>query len=60
MRRWIQLYWEARWLGYAARTTFTPLARVNDDQRWRLTRCGRYVMGANGADTLTTWILRGG
>ena len=53
-------YWEARWLGYAARTTFTPLARVNDDQRWRLTRCGRYMMGANGADTLATWILRGG
>jgi hypothetical protein len=53
-------YWEARWLGYAARTTFTPFTRVNDDQRWRLARGGRYVMGANGADTLAGWITRGG
>ncbi|HSO31059.1 MAG TPA: hypothetical protein VLT33_01050 [Labilithrix sp.] len=53
-------YWEARWLGYAARTSFTPFTRVNDDQRWRLSRGDRYPMGANGADTLARWIARGG
>ena len=53
-------YWEARWLGYADRTTFTPFTRVNDDQRWRLARGSRYMMGANGADTLAGWIQRGG
>jgi hypothetical protein len=52
-------YWEARWLGYAKRTTFAALSRINDDQRWRLSKCGRYEMGANGADTLARWIVRG-
>jgi hypothetical protein len=49
-------FWEARWLGYAARTMFTPFPRRNDDQGWRLTRCIDHPMLANGADTLARWI----
>jgi hypothetical protein len=52
-------YWEARWLGYAPRTTFSAIARRNDDPAWRIAKCGRYVMRANGADTLAGWIVRG-
>lgn len=52
-------YWEARWLGYAPRATFTAFARRNDDQAWRIAKCGRYVMRANGADTLAAWLMRG-
>jgi hypothetical protein len=48
-------YWEARWLGYADRTAFTPFPRRNDDQRWRLTSCRDYAMRANGADVLVRW-----
>jgi hypothetical protein len=52
-------YWEARWLGYAPRTTFSAIARRNDDPAWRIAKCGRYVMRANGADTLASWLIRG-
>jgi len=52
-------YWEARWLGYAARTTFSALPRRNDDQAWRIAKCRRYAMRANGADTLAGWLVRG-
>ncbi len=52
-------YWEARWLGHAARTTFRGVRRRNDDQPWRVAKCDRYVMRANGADTLAGWLVRG-
>jgi hypothetical protein len=52
-------FWEARWLGYAARTRFTPLPRKIDDQAWRLASCLGYPMLANGADTLAEWIVGG-
>lgn len=49
-------FWEARWLGYAARTRFTPLRRDIDDQAWRVHACGAYPMRANGADALAASI----
>jgi hypothetical protein len=49
-------FWEARWLGYAPRTRFTPFARTIDDQAWRLTNCATYPMRTNGADTLAATI----
>jgi hypothetical protein len=49
-------FWEARWLGYAARTRFTPFRRKIDDQAWRLATCLGYVMQENGADTLASWV----
>jgi hypothetical protein len=52
-------FWEARWLGYAARTRFTPLPRKIDDQAWRLANCLAYAMQENGADTLASWVLAG-
>jgi hypothetical protein len=52
--------WEATWLGFAKRTSFTPFVRRNDDQHCRLSRCKGVVMRANGADTLAGWIVRGG
>ena len=52
-------YWEARWLGHAARTSFRAVRRRNDDQVWRLAKCDRYVMRANGADTIAGWLVRG-
>jgi hypothetical protein len=45
-------YWEARWLGYEARTTFTPFRRNIDDQSWRLRACASFVPRENGADML--------
>ncbi|MDB4935395.1 MAG: hypothetical protein JWP87_2367 [Labilithrix sp.] len=51
-------FWEAQWLGYANRTTFTPFLRSNDDQAWRIGKCARYPMRENGADTLAGWIVR--
>lgn len=50
-------FWEARWLGYAARARFTPLPRRIDDQAWRVENCAGYPMQANGADTLARSIL---
>ncbi len=50
-------FWEARWLGYAERTSFTPLPRKIDDQGWRVTNCSHHPMRANGADTLAASIL---
>ena len=50
-------FWEARWLGYADRTRFTPLARKIDDQGWRVANCAAHPMRANGADTLAASIL---
>jgi len=52
-------YWEARWLGHAGRTTFRAKLRRNDDQAWRVAKCDRYVMRANGADTIAGWLVRG-
>jgi len=50
-------FWEARWLGYAGRTRFTPLPRKVDDQGWRVANCAGYAMRANGADTLAASIV---
>ena len=47
--------WEARWLGYAERTTFVPFPRGNDDQAARI--AGRVPMTENGADVLARWML---
>lgn len=52
-------FWEAHWLGWAPRTTFTPFPRKIDDQAWRIETCGSYPMRANGADTLAAWIRSG-
>jgi hypothetical protein len=49
-------FWEAQWLGYAARTRFTPMPRQIDDQAWRLAQCGTVTMRENGADTLAAAI----
>jgi hypothetical protein len=53
-------FWEAQWLGYANRTTFTGFLRSNDDQHWRMAKGARHVMRSNGADTLAGWLVRGG
>ncbi len=45
-------FWEARWLGYADRTTFRAFARPIDDQEKRVRTCGGHVMRDNGADLL--------
>jgi hypothetical protein len=50
-------FWEARWLGWADRTTFTPFPRRNDDQRWRIAMCSSSRIRENGADTLARWIV---
>ncbi len=52
-------YWEARWLGYADKTTFTAFRRQIDDPIWRLAECGSHSMRSNGADTLATSIISG-
>ena len=49
-------YWEARWLGFAARTRFVPFPRSIDDQGARLAAGAAYTMRANGADTLARLI----
>ena len=49
-------FWEARWLGYAPRTTFFPVPRQIDDQAWRLNNCLGYPLQQNGADTIAAWI----
>jgi hypothetical protein len=51
-------FWEAHWLGYADRTTFTTFKRSNDNPAWRLAKCPSYAMRENGADTLAGWIVR--
>jgi hypothetical protein len=45
-------FWEAQWLRYAERTTFTPFARPIDDQGWRIRACSAHAMRENGADAL--------
>lgn len=45
-------FWEAKWLGHHARTSFVPFARPLDDQSWRIERGRDVVPRANGADTL--------
>lgn len=49
-------FWEAHWLGWAARTSFVPFARTNDDNHARM-RCLGHVPRANGADTLAAMIM---
>ncbi|MFI5298349.1 MAG: hypothetical protein ACHREM_09645, partial [Polyangiales bacterium] len=44
-------YWEARWLGHDARTTWLPRARPIDDQRRRIAIGAACSMRENGADT---------
>lgn len=50
-------YWEARWLGYAHKTTFKAFERPIDDQAWRLRVCSSHTMKENGADQLAQMIL---
>jgi predicted glycosyltransferase len=52
-------FWEARWLGYAARTTFVPFPRSIDDQAARVGTFGSVPFLRNGADTLARAILAG-
>jgi hypothetical protein len=49
-------YWEARWMGYAERTSFVPLPRTIDDQSWRLSAFGGWRPRRNGADVVAEWI----
>ena len=53
-------YWEARWLGYAERSTFVPFRRSIDDQASRLAMFRDHFPRENGADELARWILNGG
>ena len=50
-------FWEAKWLGYYDRTTFTAFDREIDDQQWRIDTCADYVQRENGADQLARWIV---
>jgi hypothetical protein len=50
-------FWEAHWLGYAGRTSFTAFRRKMDDQEWRLDNCLGMPMHENGADVLARWIV---
>jgi hypothetical protein len=52
-------FWEAHWLGWAPRTTFTPFKRMIDDQAWRVATCSAHRMRANGADTIAAWVRAG-
>jgi hypothetical protein len=52
-------FWEAQWLGWAPRTTFTAFERMIDDQAWRIAVCAPYRMHGNGADTLAELVQRG-
>ncbi len=45
-------FWEAAWLGYAARTRFVAFPRAIDDQAWRVATCTGHVPRSNGADVL--------
>lgn len=49
-------YWEAIWLGYAARTALTVFRRQIDDPLWRTQVGADYEMRENGADVLARWI----
>ena len=49
-------FWEARWLGHAARTTFRAFPRKIDDQAWRLKTCWAHTPTENGADVLAQWL----
>jgi hypothetical protein len=51
-------FWEARRLGYAARSTFVPFTRALDDQAWRVRECSSQVPAENGADVLARRIVR--
>lgn len=51
-------FWEARWLGHAARTRFVAFARPIDDQAWRVRAHGDHTPRTNGADTLAADIVR--
>lgn len=53
-------FWEARWLGYDARTTFVPFPRSIDDQASRIAEFRTTRPRANGADSLAAMILAGG
>lgn len=53
-------FWEAHWLGYAARTEWMPFRRSIDDQALRLELSRGTAPRRNGADTLAGWIVGGG
>jgi len=50
-------FWEAAWLGYAARTRFVPFPRDLDDQAWRVRTGAGNVPRNNGADVLARQLL---
>ena len=52
-------FWESRWLGTHARTTFVPFPRRIDDQAWRVRIGAEVTPQANGADQLAAWMLEG-
>lgn len=52
-------FWEAKWLGYADRTTFVPFPRNIDDQAHRITTMRDYEMYGNGADQLVQMLQEG-
>lgn len=49
-------YWEAHWLGYAARTRFVAFDRTFHNEHNRLARPAGPAMRENGADRLARWI----
>ena len=52
-------FWEAKWLGFAERTTFSVFKRKIDDPLWRVKSNRDVVMHENGADVLANMIIKG-
>ena len=52
-------FWEARWLGFADRTTFSVFRRQIDDPLWRVKANRDATMSENGADVLAEMISQG-
>jgi hypothetical protein len=53
------LFWEARHMGFAARTTFVPIPRKLDDVAWRAGLDADVAPVDNGADVLVRLLARG-
>ncbi len=49
-------FWEARWLGYAARVHHTAFERPVDDQSWRVRQCADVRPESNGADEIAAMV----
>ena len=50
-------YWEARWMGFAHKTTLMAISRRIDDPQARIRLGGNLTMSANGADELVSALI---